>query len=264
MQTITRCNGKLFTGSILPLILCLFVFSSMSGCGWIAGPPEQDPMAQDLIEQLTLKNQNLSRFKGITHIRLVSAQGNLSGRAALAAIYPDRIRVEWLTFLGQPLMRFAADGKSVVIDLHDENQMYRVKQSATALQKLIQIPIGIEDLLKILKGAPPLPEYAAAQMRPAEAQETKVALIGRWHVLKGELKTAADHTIEEMTAFQNDGAVSYRVRWKDWRQQQGYELPRDIEITAGTGDTLSMVIDRVYPEVPVLPELFQLEVAPSH
>jgi len=230
----------------------------------MAGPPEQDPMAQALVEQLALKNQNLSRFKGLMHIRLFSAQGNLSGRAALAAIYPDRIRVEWLTFLGQPLMRFAADGKHVVIELHDENQLYRVKQSPTALQKLIHIPIGVEDLLQILKGAPPLPEYAAAHMRPADAQETKVALIGRWHVLKGELKTSADRTIEEMTAFQNDGGISYRVRWKNWRRQQGYDLPSDIEITAGTGDILSMVIDRVYPQAPVLPELFQLDVAPSN
>jgi len=230
----------------------------------MAGPPEQDPMAQDLIEQLALKNQNLSRFKGLMYIRLLSSQGNLSGRAALAAIYPDRIRVEWLTFLGQPLMRFAADGKNVVIDLHDENQMYRVKQSPKALQKLIKIPIGVEDLLQILKGTPPLPEYAAAQIRPAEAQETKVALIGRWHVLKGELKTAADHSIEEMTAFQNDGAISYRVRWKHWRNQQGYDLPGEIEITAGTGDTLSLVMDRFYPEASVLPEMFQLDVAPSH
>jgi len=257
-------QGNVFAAPFCLLTLLIILMSMVNGCGWLAGAPRQDPMAKDLVEHLERKNQDVRQLKGFLRIRLHSPQGVISGRAALAAIFPDRVRVEWLTFLGQPLMKFAADGQTITVDLHGEDRYHRIEQTPTALSKLIHIPMGVDELLRILKGNPPLPKYAAAQISGADTQGSRIALISRWHLLTAELKTTADGTIQEMTAFRNDGTILFQVHWKGWRQQQGYTFPGDIEIVSGTGEKVSLLIDRIYPGAPVPPELFRLEAVPSH
>jgi outer membrane biogenesis lipoprotein LolB len=100
-------------------------------------------------------NADLEPTKGLMRIEIISGGRITSGRAAWAAEHPDRLRLEWLSALGQPLMSMAGDGKTITLYSSADQTYRRFAQSRTALERLIRIPIGIEDLIDVLAGRPP-------------------------------------------------------------------------------------------------------------
>ena len=195
-------------------------------------------------------------------IHLHSSQRNVSGRAGWSAVFPDRMRVEWLTLLGQPLIKFTANGCTIAIDVYGENEHHRIKQTPMALKHYFQIPMGVEDLLNILSGRPPLPEYAAAQMKSGVEQGYQIVLMSRWHARVAELVGADDGMLQQMSVYGDDGVLLYQIRWKSWQRQEGYMFPGDIEITTGAGESVGLLVDRLFLDTPVAPELFTIENTP--
>ncbi len=245
-------------------IICLVMINvllilAVHGCGWMAGPPQQDPEADALLDRWGGNNATLKQVKGFMRIQMDTSGSRLSGRAGWAAVFPDRIRIELLSFLGQPLMKFAANGKHIVVIVTGEEKPHFFTQRPGALEKIIYIPMGIEDLLKILKGCPPATGYVAAQLRNRDGRSGRVVLLDRWHSPVAELKGDDDGSIHEMVTFDSGGALLYRITWRGWMLSKGYRIPKEIEIVTGKGDRLSLLVDRFYPNSPVSNELFEME-----
>ena len=137
----------------------------LSGCAWIVQPPQDDPQARALIEELDGRNPGLQNFKGMSHARFATQGRTLSGRIAWVAALPDRLRLEWLNPTGQPLTSVAADGRTLTVLNHHEQERYILRQSPDVLKDVIHVPIGIEDFLTLLAGRPLIPEYDAAEQR---------------------------------------------------------------------------------------------------
>ncbi len=241
------------------LVINILLILAIHGCGWIAGPPQLDKEADALVERWGGHNARLKQAKGFMRIKMDTSGNTLSGRAGWAAVFPDRFRIELLSFLGQPLMKFAANGKRIVVVVSGEEKPYLIKQKPGALEKIIHIPMGVEDLLKILKGCPPETDHVAAQMRNGDGSEERVVLLDRWHSRVAELKGHDDGSIREMAAFDSDGALLYRITWRAWILSKGYRIPKEIEVMTGKGDRLTLLADRFYPDPSLSNELFEME-----
>lgn len=231
----------------------------MNGCGWLLGPPQHDSKADALLQQWSGHNESLKQLKGVMRLKLSDSGRALSGRAAWAAAFPDRMRVELLSFLGQPLMKLAANGMTIAFDVNDGRPPYRIDQTPGVLEKVIDIPIGVADLLNVMKGCPPEVIFAAAQLQQGNDERIRVVLLNRWHQRVAELQASVRGRIQEMIAFGNDGNLIYRVVWKRWTEDKGYTMPKEIEVVSGKGERLSLEIDRFFFDTTVSNELFEMD-----
>lgn len=224
------------------------------GCAWLAPPPEDDPLARQLLENWSRHNRDLPAFKGMMRIQMEEGGRVTSGRAAWAAAPPDRLRLEWLSPLGQPLLSFAGDGRMITLYVSAEQKFHRFKQSRNALERMIGMPIGIEDLVDTLAGRPPLPAHAAARM--VNGQGCDVVLENRWHVPVAKLHSEKCAHLESMTAFDTEGRALYQIQWLDWQAGPVDLLPRQIRLTSGAGDALTMILERYWIDTALPPDTF--------
>lgn len=241
-------------GLILPL----------TGCGWLIKPPEDQPQARHYIETATALNSGLNRYKGLAQAHLHTQSQSIKGRIALAAAAPNRMRVEWLSAMGQPLTSLAGDGEIITVISHAEGKRYQLPQLRTALERMVHIPIGIEELLSILAGRPPLPDHTAAQMDPRDARGETILIKNRWRVRVARLHVdRSNGRIKLLEAYDDQGSGRYQVEWRQWRTLGDYTLPKQVIIRTSSKNVLTLVMDRFWPDAEVAPEMFILYLKPN-
>lgn len=243
------------------IYICLMAVSLMifDGCSWILKPPEDHLYARRMVEKIRAHNAELKQFKGLAQTRMETSQKKLSGRVAMAAVLPNKLRVEWLSIIGQPLISLAGDGRTITIISHRDQSIYRRRQSSTALEPLIQIPIGIEDLQNLIAGRPLLPDFISAQLVEKRNNADVIALKNRWHSTLARLQIDRSlQQIQRMRAYDTDGGLHYQIDWLQWQTVKGYTVPRKVMISAATGDRLTFTLDRFWPDVDLPPSTFEL------
>ena len=235
------------------------VLAVTGGCSWILEPPSDDPGARRMVERAAAANADLYSLKGLAQVQVDDNRRRIAGRIAVAAVFPDKIRLEWLSSMGQPLTSFAGNGAIITIVSRGDGKFYRFRQSRKALDTVVHIPIGIEELLSVMAGRPPVPPFEAAQPAAAPDGLVQIGLTNRWR------RTMANLTIEPqqqrvaaMRAFNDDGEWRYAVKWLEWEACGAYVLPRRIAITAPSGVGLLLTMDRCWTDVEIDPEMFTL------
>jgi hypothetical protein len=124
-----------------------------------------------------------------------------------------------------------------------------MKQSPTALDRLIHVPIGVHDLIDILCGRPSLPEFYAAQMAFTQNEVCSVNLLSRWGTQVADLSSNDTHRIKQMNIFDMHGAVQYQVHWDRWRNWDRYVLPGKISVMTGQGDQVTIELEHLWTDV---------------
>ena len=228
---------------------------SLSGCAWLLKPPAEEEVARQRVLAWSAHNETLTRFKELLRIELQSGESRWSGRAALAAVAPDHLRVDWLNMLGQPVASLAANGDTIFYIPPGEQKVMQFNQTPDALKRLIHIPIGIHDLLDVLAGRPPLPADTIAQKGDSACD---VVLKNRWHQTLATLQSENCSLPESMSVYDGEGTLQYRIDWAQWQTVNGYTLPKQMQLQAGSGERVNLNVDRIWPEAPVPPSLFTI------
>lgn len=231
---------------------------SINGCAWLVKPPQDQAVARQCVEDWLSQNTALTQFKGMMRIQMQSQDGRLNSRAAFVAAIPDRLRVELLNPIGQPLSSFASDGEAISILSAPHQRFYSLKQTPTALKRLIHVPIGVRDFIDILCGRPSLPEFYAAQIASTPSKVCNVNLINRWNTQVADLRSGATHQIEQMRIYDRDGTLQYQVQWDRWQNWDQYLLPGKISVMTGQGDQVTIELDRLWTDVTLDPAIFVL------
>ena len=248
-------NHRFMAVSILLLLIQAFA----GGCAWVVRPPLDDPAARRVVEIVAHNNAELQNYKGLAQVQIEYDHRKIRGRIACAAAAPNQMRVEWLNTLGQPLTSLAGDGKTITIVSHGDRKFYRFRQSQTALDAVVHIPIGIEEMLDILAGRPHLPRYAAAQMVQADEGGERVTLKNRWHGVVAVLAVdRRSKRVVSMKAYDGAGSWRYEVKWHEWKSYGAYVVPRRVEIVSPAGQRLTIAMDRFWPDADIGPQIFVL------
>lgn len=241
-----------------PAFLMIFVVF-FTGCAHLWPPPQDDASARRVLERLVDNNVGLTHFKALGHIRMESKGGTWSGRVAMAAIVPRKLRADWLNIMGQPLTSLAGDGETIHLWSSTDSKVHRLSQSPKALVKLIQIPLGIEDFQQIIIGRPPLPSHKAVQVEECRDDVDVLSLRNRWReevaIIRVERSTGR---ILAMQAFDDHGRLQYETHWLQWRRQGKYLLPVKIILESHTKQRLSLTVDRFWPDADVPSSAFVL------
>jgi outer membrane biogenesis lipoprotein LolB len=241
------------------LIICTATFIALTGCATLWPPPQEDVEARRLIDRVRNHNPHLIRYKALANVFIDTNGKTLSGRVAMAAVLPDRLRLEWLSAVGQPLTRFAGDGSQITISVPGEVRVRRMPQRSAALEPLIQIPIGIRVLQSLATGRPQLPEFAAAQIDSRDDQRVVIALKDRWHRRLATIEVESDRSrLLRMEKLDQYEAPVYFIDWKKWKPAGPHEIPERVALTTPSGQRLELSVARFWPNVDVPSSLFQL------
>jgi outer membrane biogenesis lipoprotein LolB len=198
-------------------------------------------------------------FKGLLRMSLKTGDQNFSGRAAWATAMPDRMRVELLNMLGQPMTSLAGDGQHLTLISHTDQRFYRMRQTRTALENLVHIPIGVQELNQLLAGRPPLPDFEAVQLSSRQkANGTLLDLKNRWHSTLAQLHLDDSNQLSALKVFKPDGNLLYQIRWLQWQVVSGSSVPRRLQLDAPDGQHLEILIERFWANVDLPPDVFKL------
>jgi outer membrane biogenesis lipoprotein LolB len=245
---------------IHPLLLLMTGAVLLAGCAHMMPPPQDDFRARQILENLVHSNIALLRYKALAHIRMESEDGVLSGRVAMAAVFPHQLRVEWLNIMGQPSTSIAGDGQTISIWSSTDHKLHHLRQSPKALAKLIKIPLGIEDFQNIVIGRPPVPADTVVQLKEVDNDTDLLVLKNRKHQEAATIRVdRSTDRIVAMRTFDSHGQLLYEARWLQWRQQCQYLVPSKIVFESGSGQRLDVNIDRFWPDVVVPSSTFELQ-----
>jgi outer membrane biogenesis lipoprotein LolB len=243
---------------------CLYRFSLIvillmwiSGCSWLVAPPEDNEPAHAMLQRLMERNSTLQQFKGLLHAQVETQGQPVSGRVAYAAITPNRLRLEWLNPMGQPLTSVAGDGKTLVIVSHVEKKRYILHQSPTVLEDLIHVPMGIEDLVTLLVGRPLVPDFMSVQQM-GDSIRDGIRLQNRWRCTLAELHSDSEGRLVQESIFDSEGILLYRIHWLNWQTMEQYTVPQRFQIVMASGESIDIRIDRLVPASNLGPSTFEL------
>jgi outer membrane biogenesis lipoprotein LolB len=242
------------------VVLILFV-SVHAGCAHLFPPPEDHPQARQILMRLAGNNAGLERFKALAHVRMELDSQVVSGRIALAAEKPDKLRIEWLNMLGQPLASLSGNGETITIISRTDNKVHRLSQSPAALEPLIHIPIGIEDLQNVLAGRIPLSVDVAVQLNEAPNDIDILILKNRWHNMVATLRVdRLTCRVLAMQTFSPQGVLQYEIQWLQWRNEGAYLIPVKMVFESESGKRVELSVDRFWPDVDLPASIFKLDI----
>ncbi|MCP4745733.1 MAG: DUF4292 domain-containing protein [Desulfobacteraceae bacterium] len=249
---------------LAPRLIYIFLFSglffSLNGCTWIIKPPEDHPQARQALVQFANQNQDLKQMKGLMRIKLRTSQGGTTtARAAWAAMAPEHLRMELLNMVGQPLISMTANGKTIAVRMHESSRIYRIKQSKSAFDKFIKIPIGVEDLITLLCGRPVIPEFAAAQIIKSDKAGTYIVLKNRWRNPLAQINIDKTGKLHSQSIYDSQGARLYHLNWLKWKSYGSYWLPRKVKIETNSGQLVEFNMEKYWTNVQLAASIFKLQ-----
>lgn len=188
---------------------------------------ESFSLAKEKLQALpSLKIRSLS---GLAQVSLEGHGRRESFDIALKMEAPDRLEIQVMDDLGQVQSSLKADGVEVIWQDFSTGEVRRFPQDAEALQKTWRLPLTVESFIAALLG----------HLDPEEPIE-QVAAVGEG---QGPAWLQIDRVSDRIVlGASGEGLQSYSLRkkprskqWKyhveyrDYRRQEGYEFPQEIE-----------------------------------
>jgi hypothetical protein len=255
---------------VKPSLLCLFgcLCAMLQACGSIHSglfPETPEPSsrqeARAILSALETTNKTLLSFKGIGRIELTRDGNDLfSTRSAWAGLYPDRFRIEILAMSGQPLLSLAYDQDLFCYFSHTDATYYQDEISGATLEKIASIPVPIEDAMKYLTGRIPVCEHETSYLQQLDPEQGFLLVLeAGWTGVAEKIYLDEKKTkIYKVEMFGITGALQYRAELTGELLIDGYRLPAFLTLSNGSGDTVSLRIDRYVVNAPVSESMFTI------
>ena len=116
-----------------------------------------------VVERLVARRASLSSYRAAGTIRVEGGGRQWSGRALLLAEFPRRLRLELLSFFGQPVLYVVSDGNEAVTWAPGQ-QASRGFALGRVIEAFSSIPLGDEEVMLLLAGCAPELRYRQAQL----------------------------------------------------------------------------------------------------
>jgi hypothetical protein len=224
-------------------------------------PPDIPPdgVAEKMAAELRQTNADLTRFKIVGKMTLSGPNRPAQAfRAAMAGQLSNRLRIDMFAPFGGSAGTVASDGKHLYLVMHPTREYYTSRFGNGNLRRLIRIDVSVSDLLALLVGRIPVdPEYSAHLMPAGQM------------VINGKADEIDEETVRSDLVFvDRKGRIRQRISLDDhmrpvrsvWLNSsqdpvfaltftghqviKGFVLPRRIDLSAQSGERVSMVLDR--------------------
>ena len=250
---------------IIPLITALFI----SSCAVFRPareleitPAEKVNKVRDLLSVLKTKNNSLRNFKGIGNIQIrQNGRLQLDQRVAWIAEKPVKLSIAVL-ISGYPAVKLATDGKWLYyLEVHGQDTIFRkIPASDPSLKKLISIPIPSSDVITLLAGQIPLPEFDSAALIEEKAAPGYVLVLKEkwWGVRQKIYYDESTSAVRQVDVFHRSGSLKYRAEIESMQWINGFQVPLRLRLLTHDGADCLLNIDRYWANVDPPPSVFVL------
>ena len=243
-----------------PMVLCLALVMA-TACSHIASfPVPQDPAAERIIDTIKQTNIDLVQFKCIGKITVSEPKQPVqSYRSAIAGQMNDHLRIDLFAPFGGAAGSVASDGKYLYLAMHASRKYYKKRFSNGSLYRFVKIDITVEDLLELLVGRIPMDDERLAQSLPVtDADYPGACLVDRRGQIRQKIFLDTDGRPFQALWFDQDGKQMLSLKISGRQTIDGFILPKRIQLLAGSGQTVSIVIDRYHANAALEKALFVL------
>jgi hypothetical protein len=211
-------------------------------------PPEvqRDLPAERVVAGLRETNTGLTRFKCVAKITLTDPdQPAQSFRAAMAGQLTDRLRIDMFAPFGGSAGTVSSDGEHLFFVAHPSRDYYKKKFGNGSLRRIVQIDVTVGDLLELLVGRIPMDAALTARlMNDEEDASTQVILVDRWGRIRQRITVdAVMHPVRSVWFDTNQRPIQSLVL-AGQQSIDGFVVPRRIDLSAASGERVSVELDR--------------------
>jgi hypothetical protein len=253
---------SLILAFVLVLSACTSITSHLTG----ESPEERDEAnvaeAQRLIAVLESQNSTLKNFKGIGKIKVWNnSKVQIDERIAWVGAKPRKISIAILVS-GFPAVKMATDGQwFYYLEMQGDKPIFKkIKASNTSLERLIAIPIYTNDIITLLAGRVPLPEYHSAYIQPDPKVAGTILILKRrwWGIVEKIYFDDTESRVRQIEVFNRSGTLIYRVFFNNIQKIKGYRVPFQFRISNNDGVACELNIDRYWTDISLSPSVFVL------
>lgn len=250
---------------IIPLIAAILI----SGCAVFRPareleitPAEKANQVRDLISVLKTQNDSLRNFKGIGNIQIrQNDRFVLDERLAWIGEKPVKLSIAVL-ISGFPAVKLATDGEWLYyLEVHGQDTTFRkFPASDPSLKKLISVPISASEVIMLLAGQIPIPEFDSAALIEDEASPGYVLILKEkwWGVRQKIYYDRSISEVQRIDVFQRSGVLKYRAEIENRQSIDGFQVPLRLRLFTPDGDDCLLIIDRYWANVDPPPSVFVL------
>jgi hypothetical protein len=225
-------------------------------------PADKVNEVRDLLSALKTKNDSLRNFKGIGNIK-VSQKGQfyLDQRVAWIGEKPVKLSIAVLVS-GYPAIKLATDGEWLYyLETHGtQTEFKKIRASDPNLKTIISIPIPSSDVVRLLSGCIPMPEFDSVAFIKEEAVHGFVLVLKeKWWGIRQKIFFDENRSqVYRIDTFQRSGALMYRAEIERIQWVGGFEVPFRLKLSADNGNDFQLDIDRCWVNVELPPSAFVL------
>jgi len=222
------------------LVWLLLVLGLAVGCARVPPLPTRvaPSSAQELLTRLQARAREVQSFTAKGRVTVLTPERKYNGTALITAVKPGTLRVDVLSFFGQPLVTFYTDGQEVKLFAYTEGKLYRGPATARNLALFIPPQVTVAEVIAFMSGTVPLAAVPGAELTAEPGQDQYQVEMAT--PPSGERLTlwVGGPDLEIRRALWRDpqGVELFRVEFQDFQRQNGGPQPHQVELTSGPGD----------------------------
>lgn len=225
-------------------------------------PADRADEIRNLLSALKTQNDSLKNFKGIGSIK-VSQKGRLylDQRVAWVGERPAKLSIAVLVS-GYPAIRLVADGEWLYYleTQGGETEFKKIRASDPNLKNLISIPISASDVLMLMAGRIPMPEFDSVDFTKEEGARGYVLVMKQrwWGIRQKIFYDESRSRVYRIDVFQGSDTLMYRAEIEQIQEVGGFEVPFRLKLSADNGHNFQLDIDHYWVNVDLPPAAFVL------
>ncbi len=218
----------------------------------------RDLEADQLIATIKQTNNGLVRFKCVGKITISNPENPIqSYRMAIAGRLNDHLRIDLFAPFGGAAGTVASDGRHLFLVLHASRDYFKKRFGNGSLRRFVKMDVTVGDLLELLVGRMPLDEELVPRITSGKVSDSRdVCLVNRWGRTRQWITLGANDRPLSAKWFDDQGRQVLSFVFGDWQVIDGFDIPVRIDLTAASGQTVSIRLDRYEANVPLDDGLF--------
>ena len=224
-------------------------------------PADKANEVRDLLSVLETKNASLRNFKGVGNIKISQkADFYLDQRVAWVAERPVKLSIAVLVS-GYPAIKLATDGEWLYYleTRGSQTEFKKIRASDPSLKQIISIPIASSDVVLLLAGCIPMPEFDSVDFIKEDATPGFVLVLKeRWWGVRQKIFFDENRRIYRIDVFQRSDALKYRAGIERIKNIDGFDVPFRLKLSTDDGNDFQLDIERCWVNVNLPPSAFVL------